>query len=150
MKLSAILAPLLAAKVDPEVILDAVRAWEAEHEASEEQGKEKARARWRKWKAGQTAANADQRLQTTEAVGKQLVRERARGEDNLLPKKITGQEELVLFIKQRWLIIRTCLAIRFTLVVRRLLLNQQRTISLQNANYQTMSFMPMHLHLQQI
>jgi len=93
MKLSAILAPLLAAKVDPEVILDAVRAWEAEHEASEEQGKEKARARWRKWKAGQTAANADQRLQTTEAVGKQLVRERARGEDNLQTTELAGNKK---------------------------------------------------------
>lgn len=92
MKLSTILAPLLAAKVDPEVILDAVRAWEAEQEAQEEEGREKARARWRKWKSGQTDANDSKRLQTTEPVSSPLVREPARVEDNLQTKILTGQK----------------------------------------------------------
>jgi len=55
-------------------------------------GKEKARARWRKWKEGQSS-NVGKRLQTEANVSNQLTRGDARGEDNLLPKKITGQEE---------------------------------------------------------
>jgi hypothetical protein len=93
MKLSTILAPLLAAKVDPEVILDAVRAWEAEQEAQEEEGREKARARWRKWKEGQPEANGSKRLQTTEPVSSPLVRERTRGENNLQPIEIAGEDK---------------------------------------------------------
>lgn len=90
MKLSAILEPLLAAGVDAEVILKTVRAFEAQQEALNEQNKEKARERWRRWKANQTVANVGKRLQTTTNDSCEGV---TRGEDNLQTKKISGQEE---------------------------------------------------------
>lgn len=89
MKLSAVLAPLIAAKVPHEVIMQTVQAWEAEQAAAVDEGKEKARERWRRWKAKQPPANAGKRLQTLANDS----RGDARVEDNLLPKKITGQEE---------------------------------------------------------
>ena len=56
MKLSAILAPLIAAKADHELIMAQIVAFEKEQESTVDQGKEKARARWHKWN--------DKRLQT--------------------------------------------------------------------------------------
>jgi hypothetical protein len=67
LKLSAIIAPLLAAKADPATILALVEAYEAEVE----EGKEKARVRWRKWKEGHST-NVGKRLQTRTNVNKQL------------------------------------------------------------------------------
>jgi hypothetical protein len=57
-------------------------------EAEAEQGKEKARARWRKWKEGQEP-NVSKRLQTTANVSKQLV----RAEGSSSKTEITGQVE---------------------------------------------------------
>lgn len=85
MKLSAILAPLIAAKADHELIMAQIVAFEKEQESTVDQGKEKARARWHKWN--------DKRLQTLANVSGPLTHRGTRGEDNLLPKKITRQEE---------------------------------------------------------
>lgn len=90
MKLSAILEPLLRARVDPEVILDAVRAFEAEQDASAEGGKEKARARWRKWKDAQTQTNVGKRLQPLANDSREGV---TRVEDISSTNKITGKRE---------------------------------------------------------
>lgn len=57
-------------------------------DAAQEKGREKARARWRKWKDNQPS-NVSKRLPTTANVSKQLV----RGEDNLQTKDTSGQEE---------------------------------------------------------
>ena len=89
MKLSAILAPLIAAKVPHEVILQTVLAYEAEHGQAEEASKEKARARWRKWKA----ANVSKRLPTDANVSKQLVRADVRVEDKTSNLEIEPQKE---------------------------------------------------------
>lgn len=89
MKLSAILEPLLRAGVDPDVILDAVRAFEAQMEAAEDATKEKARARWRKWKASQTEANVSKRLQPLANNSRGGA---TRGENNLQTKIPTGKE----------------------------------------------------------
>lgn len=90
MKLSAILEPLLRARVDPDVILDAIRAFEAQQEAGDEATKEKARARWRKWKSSQPVANVGKRLQP---LANNSCAGDARVEDNLLTKNQSGQEE---------------------------------------------------------
>lgn len=90
MKLSAILEPLLRAGVDPEVILDAVRAFESEQDAAAEGGKEKARARWRKWKDAQTQTNVGKRLQPLANDSREGV---TRVEDISSTNKITGKEE---------------------------------------------------------
>ena len=90
MKLSAILEPLLRAGVDPEVILDAVRAFESEQDAAAEGGKEKARARWRKWKDAQTPTNVGKRLQPLANDSREGV---TRVEDISSTNKITGKEE---------------------------------------------------------
>lgn len=89
MKLSAILEPLLRARVDPDVILDAVRAFEAQAEAEEDATKEKARARWRKWKASQTPANVSKRLQP---LANDLRAGVTRVEDNLQTKNQAGEK----------------------------------------------------------
>lgn len=64
MKLSALLAPLIAAKASHSTIMDVVLAFEAEQAATVDEGKEKARERWRRWKAKQPSANASKRLPT--------------------------------------------------------------------------------------
>lgn len=62
-------------------------------EAQSEAGKEKARARWRKWKASQPETNVSKRLPTTANVDSQLVREPVRVEDNLQTKELAGQKK---------------------------------------------------------
>lgn len=62
----------------------------ANADEKQEQGKEKARERWRRWKANQTPTNVCKRLQTTTNDSCASV---ARGEDNLQTQKISGQEE---------------------------------------------------------
>lgn len=61
--------------------------------AQSEAGKEKARARWRKWKSAQTETNVSKRLPTTANVDNELVREPARVEDNLQTKELAGQKK---------------------------------------------------------
>jgi hypothetical protein len=73
MKLSAILAPMIAAGVPGNVILDTVRAYEDEAAETSEQGKEKARERWRRWKNKQST-NVGKRLQTDTNVSSPLTR----------------------------------------------------------------------------
>lgn len=89
MKLSALLAPLIASKASHATIMDVVLAYEAEQAATVDEGKEKARERWRRWKAKQPETNVGKRLSTLANDS----RGDARGEDNLLPKKISGQKE---------------------------------------------------------
>jgi hypothetical protein len=89
MKLSAILAPLIAAKVPHEVILQTVLAYEAEHGQVVEASKEKARARWRKWKA----TNVSKRLLTAANVDQRLVRADAPVEDKTSNLDIEPQKE---------------------------------------------------------
>lgn len=84
---------LVAAGAKPKVILAAVREAEQQKDALAEDGREKARARWRKWKASNPDANAGKRLQTLANVDKRLVRERARVDDISSNLEITGQEE---------------------------------------------------------
>jgi hypothetical protein len=88
MKLSAILAPLIAAGVPGEVILATVKAFEDQQTDSTEKGKEKARARWRKWKDNQPT-NVSKRLPTTANASNLLV----RVEDSSSKKDISGKEE---------------------------------------------------------
>lgn len=90
MKLSALLAPLIAAKASHATIMDVVLAYEAEQAATVDEGKEKARERWRRWKAKQTETNVGKRLSTLANDSHAGV---TRVEDNLLPKKISGQKE---------------------------------------------------------
>ena len=90
MKLSAVLAPLIAAKVPHEVIMQTVQAWEAEQAAAVDEGKEKARERWRRWKAKQPPANAGKRLQTLANDSRAGV---TRVEDITSNLEITGKTE---------------------------------------------------------
>src|SRR5690242_15702982 len=90
MKLSAILEPLIAAGVPGDVLLATVRAYEDQAELVADEGKEKARERWRRWKNKQ-GTNVGKRLQTDTNVSKPL----AHVEDNLQSKKISGQEEKI-------------------------------------------------------
>lgn len=92
MKLSAILAPMIAAGVSGEVILATIRAFEEAQETTVDQSKEKARARWRKWKDNKDA-NDSKRLQTAANVSSPLMHGDARGENNLPKKELTGKEE---------------------------------------------------------
>lgn len=87
MKLSAILEPMIAAGVSGDVILATVRAFEEQHGNAIEKEREKARARWRKWKANQDG----KRLQTFANVSKQL----ARVEDSSSKEDISGTKEEV-------------------------------------------------------
>jgi len=89
MKLSAILAPLIAAKVSHEVIMQTVQAWEAAQAEAVDEGKEKARERWRRWKAKQPPANVSKRLPTLANDS----RGGARVEDITSNLEITGQTE---------------------------------------------------------
>jgi hypothetical protein len=57
-----------------------------------EAGKEKARARWRRWKEGHST-NVSKRLQTTANVSKQLVRGDARVEDKTSSSEIEPHQE---------------------------------------------------------
>lgn len=61
--------------------------------AEGEPGKEKARARWRKWREKHPRTNDEQRLQTLANDSKRLVRGDARVEDKTLPTEIEPQEE---------------------------------------------------------
>lgn len=95
MKLSAILAPMIAAGVSGDVILATVKAFEdqqadidAAREEEADASKEKTRERWRRWKANQTQANVGKRLQPL-ANGS---RGAARVEDNLQTKNQDGKE----------------------------------------------------------
>lgn len=88
MKLSAILAPMIAAGVSGDVILATIKAFEEAQEATADQSKEKARARWRKWKEGQPT-NVSKRLQTTANVSSPLT----RADPSLSTLEITGKEE---------------------------------------------------------
>lgn len=88
MKLSAILEPLLRGKASPETILDIVIAFEKAQDDEQEKGRERARARWHKWKDNQPA-NGSKRLQTATAVSNTLV----RAEDSSSTKQITRKEE---------------------------------------------------------
>lgn len=90
MKLSALLAPLIASKASHATIMDVVLAYEAEQAATVDEGKEKARERWRRWKAKQPETNVGKRLSTLANDSHAGV---TRVEDNLLPKKISGQKE---------------------------------------------------------
>jgi hypothetical protein len=103
LKLSALLAPLIAAKADHATIMEVVLAFESEHAAelsaeaeallaADEERKEKGRVRWHKWKQTKVT-NVSQRLPTAANASQQLAPDPAPVEDNLLPKKISGQEE---------------------------------------------------------
>jgi hypothetical protein len=86
LKLSAIIKPLLEAKADPNQIMALVLAYEAEVE----EGKEKARARWRNWKE-RNPTNVGKRLQTRTNVNKQLVGGDAHVEDKTSNLEIEPQ-----------------------------------------------------------
>jgi hypothetical protein len=86
LKLSAIIKPLLEAKADPNQIMALVLAYEAEVE----EGKEKARARWRNWKE-RNPTNVGKRLPTRTNVSKQLVSGDAHVEDKSLTSEIEPQ-----------------------------------------------------------
>lgn len=90
MKLSALLAPLIASKADHATIMDVVLAFEAEQALVVDEGKEKARERWRRWKAKQPPANASKRLPT---LANDSCAGVTRGEDNLLPEEISGKKK---------------------------------------------------------
>jgi hypothetical protein len=90
MKLSAILEPMIAAGVPGSVILDTVRAYEEQAGAALEEGKEKARERWRRWKNKQ-GTNVGKRLQTDTNVSKQL----AGAEDNNLTTQISRKDKVI-------------------------------------------------------
>ena len=94
MKLSAILAPLIAAKVPGDVILDTVRAYEAEQEVQQEKSRAKQKARWDRWREGDkgVAARGSKRLQTLAGVGSTLAPDPAHVEDNLQTKNQAGQK----------------------------------------------------------
>jgi hypothetical protein len=79
---------MIAAGVPGSVILDTVRAYEEQAETTSEEGKEKARERWRRWKNKQ-GTNVGKRLQTDTNVSKQLV----RVEDSSSNQEISGKEE---------------------------------------------------------
>ena len=92
MKLSAILAPMLAAKVDHAIIEQVILAYEAAASGEAEKGKEKARIRWRKWKESHPT-NGSKRLQTPVNVSSLLVSGDVRVEDNFLTSEIEPQKE---------------------------------------------------------
>jgi len=85
MKLSAIVSLLIAANASKEVILEAIVSWEKSNDVAITVAREKANARWNKWKA----KNAE--LQTN-VVG-MPVTGATRVEDNLLTKEISGQKK---------------------------------------------------------
>ena len=86
MKLSAILAPLVAAKVPHEVILETVRAYEAQQEDALEKRREADRERQAR-KRGNDRVSRDVTLRHSD---RSLV---TRAEDSSSNKQITGQEE---------------------------------------------------------
>lgn len=95
MKLSAILEPMIAAGVPGDVILATVKAFEEQQdriaeaqEADADAAKEKARERWRRWKANQPKANGSKRLQTATNVSKPL----ARAEDSSSTSSLSGSD----------------------------------------------------------
>jgi hypothetical protein len=88
MKLSAILEPLIAAGIPGEVILATVRAYEEQAGATSEEGKEKARQRWRRWKNKQNA-NVGKRLPTDTNVSNALT----HGEGSSSNQEISEKEE---------------------------------------------------------
>ena len=90
MKLSAILAPMLAAKVDHLIIEQVIIAYEAAASSEADKSKEKARIRWRKWKESHSA-NGSKRLQTAANVSNPLVGGDAPVEDKLLTSEIEPQ-----------------------------------------------------------
>jgi hypothetical protein len=87
MKLSAILEPLIAAGIPGEVILATVRAYEEQAGATSEEGKEKARQRWRRWKNKQNA-NVGKRLPTDTNVSNALT----HGEGSSSNQEISEKE----------------------------------------------------------
>lgn len=89
MSISAVVRALVAAKATPEMILAAVEAAEAEQTEIADASKEKARARWHKWKAKQPKTNVGKRLQTDANVSKQL----ARVEDSSNNLDISGEDK---------------------------------------------------------
>lgn len=94
MKLSAILEPLIAAGVPGDVILATVRAFEDQREDALERRRESDRNRQSaKRSRDVTGQSRDSRDSSTVTHGHELAPDHARVEDNLLPKKISGQEE---------------------------------------------------------
>lgn len=90
MKLSALLAPLIASKASHATIMDVVLAFEAEQAATVDEGKEKARERWRRWKAKQPETNVGKRLPTLANDSRAGV---TRVEDITSNLEITGKKE---------------------------------------------------------
>lgn len=86
--ITALVRTLVAAGATPELILAAVETAEATKDAALEGSREKARARFHKWKANQPA-NVSKRSQTLANDSKQLL----RGEDSSSKKDITGKKE---------------------------------------------------------
>lgn len=94
--ITALVETLVQAGATPELILAAVRTAEAQKDAAiaqaqdaAEDGREKARARWRKWKANQPS-NVSKRLQTSANASKQLT----RAEDSSSTSSLSGSEEV--------------------------------------------------------
>lgn len=86
--ISDLVRTLVSVGATPEMILAAVETAETAKDAALETGREKARARFHKWKAN-NPANVSKRQQTLANDSKQL----AGGEDNSSKKEITEKEE---------------------------------------------------------
>ena len=89
MKITALVEALVSAGATPEMILAAVRSTEAQVTEEMEVGKEKARARWRRWKNNQTT-NVSKRLPTAANNSRGSV---ARVEDKTSNLEIEPQKE---------------------------------------------------------
>jgi hypothetical protein len=89
MKLSAILEPLVAAGVDPETLLKMVRAYEEQQENALEKRRQADRDR----QARKRLKDEKSRDVTLCHSDSQRSRSRARVEDNLLTKDISGKED---------------------------------------------------------
>lgn len=88
MKLATLGLPVTQAEVVATMLADVEAATRNEANAVAEQGREKARARWHKWKSNQET-NDSKRLPTTANASKRLV----CAEDSSSNKQITGKEE---------------------------------------------------------
>lgn len=89
MKPADLFRKLSALGLDPDQIAGVLELMDEEAEGR----KEKARARWHKWNDKKDGANVSKRLLADANVSSQLTSGDARGENNLLTSKITGQEE---------------------------------------------------------
>lgn len=93
MKITALVEALVSAGASPEMILAAVRSTEAQVTEEAEVGKEKARARWRRWRENHPRTNEEQRLQTLANDGQRLTGGAAPVEDKTSNLEIEPQKE---------------------------------------------------------